>query len=291
MKVVSAVRDTAVVSVARETIESFSRHYNTTLAAAIAYYTLLSIFPLILGLLALVGAVVSDPTGRAQIVRDVADLFPGADQLIQSTVDAVVKGRGTAGLVATAGLIWSAGGVFGAVSQALDRVWQAPHNRGLVESAALSIGLVLAVGLIFIVSLALSTALELAIQFRLPVLGISLSTLPFLIPVLGVALPLLITFAIFLLLYRWVPNVTVAWACAWPGALLAAVLFEASKQLFAFYLSSFAHLNAVYGSIGAVIALVTWAYYSAIVLLLGAEFDVALDRFREAKRSSGTSAP
>src|SRR5439155_20436877 len=103
--------------------------------------------------------------------------------------------------------------------------------------------------------------------------------------------PLLITFAIFLLLYRWVPNVTVAWTCAWPGALLAAVLFEASKQLFAFYLSSFAHLNAVYGSIGAVIALVTWAYYSAIVLLLGAEFDVALDRFREAKRSSGTSAP
>ena len=291
MKVVAAVRETAVVAVARETIVAFSRHNATILAAAIAYYTLLSIFPLVLGLLALLGAVVSDPAARAQIVRGVAELFPGADQLIETTVDAVVKGRGTAGIVATAGLIWSAGGVFGALSQALDRVWQAPHIRGFFESAALSIGLVFAVGLIFIFSLALSTALELAIQLRLPLLGISLAALPLLVPVLGIALPLLITFAIFLLLYRWVPNVTVAWSCAWPGALLAAVLFEASKQLFAYYLSTFAHLNAVYGSIGAVIALVTWAYYVAIVLLLGAEFDVALDRVRAARMIAPPTTP
>ena len=76
------------------------------------------------------------------------------------------------------------------------------------------------------------------------------------------------------------PNVKLAWRCAWPGALLAAILFEASKQLFAFYLSRFAHLNAVYGSIGAVVAMVTWAYYVAIVLILGAEFNVAVERHR-----------
>jgi membrane protein len=285
-KIVSAVRDTAVVSVIEDTVTAFGRHNDTTLAAAIAYYTLLSVFPLILGLLALVGAIVSDPSARAQLVGDVAGLFPGATELIQSTVDDVVNGRQAAGLVATAGLIWSAGGVFGAMTLALDRIWHAPRERSIFESAAISILLVLAVGITFIVSLVLSTALEVAVQFRLPLLGVSLSDLPLLLPVLGVALPLVITFGIFALIYWWVPNVRLTWRCAWPGALLAAILFEASKQAFAIYLSRFSHLNAVYGSIGAVIAMITWAYYVAIVFLLGAEFNVAVERRRARARPS-----
>jgi membrane protein len=269
-----------VYRIARETVEAFIRHNGTTLAAAIAYYTLLSIFPLILGLLAIIGTVVSDPAAREDLVSSIAGLFPGAGDLIQTTVTEVVRGRGTAGIVATLGLIWSASGVFGAMNLALDRVWQAPTYRSLPASVGLSIALVFAVGIIFVASLALSAAVQLATQLQLPVLGFSLSDLPLLVALIGVVLPFLVTFGIFVLIYRFVPNVRLAWSCAWPGALLASILFEVAKQAFAFYLSTFAHLNSVYGPIGAVIALITWAFFAANVLILGAEFNATLDRHR-----------
>jgi len=268
------------VAVARETLAAFTRDKGTTLAAAIAYYTLLSIFPLLLGLLAVLGVVVSAPDARTQLVTAVAALFPGAGELIRGTVQDVVDGRGAAGLVATLGLLWAARGVFEVITQALDRVWQTQHERGFLLSAALAVGMVLAVALIFVASLLLSAGLEVALKFQLPVLGLSLAALPLLMPLLGLAFPLLITFAIFAALYWIGPNRAVPWGCAWPGALLASILFELSKQAFALYLSSFAHLNAVYGSIGAVVALLTWAYYVAIVLLVGAEFNAVLARRR-----------
>lgn len=269
-----------VVAVARETFAAFTRDKGTTLAAAIAYYTLLSIFPLLLGLLAVLGAVVSAPDTRAQLITAVAALFPGAGDLIAGTVQDVVDGRGAAGLVATLGLLWAARGAFEAITQALDRVWQTQQERGFLLGAALSVGMVLAVALIFIASLLLSAGLQFALKFQFPILGISLSALPLLVPLLGLAVPLLITYAIFAGLYKFGPNRAVPWGCAWPGALLASVLFELSKQAFALYLSSFAHFNAVYGSIGAVVALLTWAYYVAIVLLVGAEFNAVLARRR-----------
>lgn len=270
-----------VLSLAREVLFAFNRHNDSTLAAAIAYYTLLSIFPLLLGLLALGGVIVSDPDTRARLVDDVAAVFPvGSDELIRSTVQDVVKGRQTAGLVATVGLIWSAAGVFGAITQALDRIWHTPRLRNLPETIALSIALELAVGIIFVVSLLVSAGLELALSFRLPILGLSLSALPLLVPLLGVALPLLVTFGVFLLIYFVGPNLRLTADCVWPGAALASVLFEVSKQAFALYLSRFAHLNAVYGPIGAVIALTTWAYIAALILLVGAEINAALARQR-----------
>jgi membrane protein len=279
-----------VVAVAQDTLAAFTRHKGTTLAAAIAYYTLLSIFPLLLGLLAVLGVIVSAPVTRAQLVAAVAALFPGAGELIQGTVQDVVDGRGAAGVVATLGLLWSARGAFEAITQALDRVWQTPHERSFLLSTVLSVGMVLAVGLIFVASLLLSAGLQLALKFQIPLLGLSLAALPLLVPLLGLAVPLLITFAIFAALYRIGPNLAVPWSCVWPGALLASLFFELSKQAFAIYLSSFAHLNAVYGSIGTVVAMLTWAYYVAIVLLVGAEFNAVLAR-RQGLRAWEAAGP
>lgn len=264
------------LTVARQVITEFGRVNGTILAAAIAYYTLLSIFPLILGLIALVGLIIGNPETQRRLVADVAGLFPGSDQLIQSTIRQVVQGRGTAGIVATLGLVWSASGVFSGISQALDRIWKVPESRNLALNTVLAIGLVFAVGLIFVASLVLSAGLRLAENLDLPLLGVSLGAVPFLFDLVGLVLPLLITFGIFAAIYRFIPNIRLTWPQVWPGALLASLLFEASKQAFAWYLSSFAHYNAVYGSIGAVIALLTWSYYAAIVLLLGAELNAVL---------------
>jgi membrane protein len=265
-----------VLRVVQSTIEAFGRDNGTTLAAAIAYYTLLSIFPLILGLLALLGAIVGGPVARDRFIVEVAALFPGAAPLITSTVTQVVIGRGAAGIVATVGLIWSASGVFGGISLALNQVWQVKQQRNFVVNAVLAVGLVIAVGLIFMVSLVLTAGLRLAETFNLPLLGGALGQTPFLFPLLGLLLPLLITLGVIAGIFRWIPHVHLTWRYVWPGALFAAVLVEIGKQAFALYLGSFANLNAVYGPIGAVIALVTWAYYMAIVLILGAELNAVL---------------
>ncbi len=262
--------------VAQATIEAFGRDNGTTLAAAIAYYTLLSIFPLILGLLALLGAIVSDVIARDRLLVEVAGLFPGAEPLIVSTITQVVRGRSTAGIVATVGLIWSASGVFGGISLALNQIWQVKEQRSFIVTALLAVGLVIAVGLIFMASLVLTAGLRLAESFNMPLLGVALGQTPFLFPLIGLLLPFLITLGVIAGIFRWIPHVDLSWRHVWPGALFAAVLFEIGKQAFAWYLSSFANFNAVYGPIGAVIALVTWAYYMAIVLILGAELNAVL---------------
>ncbi len=266
------------ISVVREMIRDFGQDNGPLLAASMAYYTLLSIFPMILGLIALAGVFFTDPATRDRLVRGIASLFPGSEDLILGTIDDVVRGRGPAGMVATLALIWSASGVFSAMSTALNVIWRVPRQRGAILSGLLAIGLVLAVGIVFLVSLVLSTVLTVAARLDLPLLGISLGQIPALLPLLSLAVPLVITFAIFALIYRVVPNRRLEWRDVWPGGVLASFLFEVSKQIFVVYLSEFANLNAVYGSIGTVIALLIWSYYASFVLLLGAELNAVLWR-------------
>ncbi len=281
------------LAVVRQTVAEFGQDNGPTLAAAIAYYTLLSIFPLILGLLALFGAFISDPATQSQLIADVAGLFPGAASLIEQTVAEVVRGRQAAGIVATLGLVWSASGVFGGINQALNQIWKVHEQRNAVANALLAVGLVFGVGVIFVASLLVSTAIQVATSFDLPVLGISLGSVPGLLALIGVIVPVFFAFGVFAFIYRFVPNLKLTWRDVWPGALFASAIFEVGKQAFSWYLGNFAHYNAVYGSIGAVIALVTWAYYAALVILLGAELNHVLAKLRneaatrEAERGGG----
>lgn len=162
-----------------------------------------------------------------QIVAAIVSAFPGSEQLILATVNQVVQGRGAAGIIATLGLIWSASGVFGALTPALDTIWHVSHP-------------------------------------------------PLLFALLELVFPYFIAFAIFAMIYWVMPHVQLRWPSVWPGALLASVLFEISKQLFVWYISTFAQYNTVYGSIGAVIILLSWAFYLGIVVLLGAELNAVL---------------
>src|SRR5262249_44532608 len=141
------------VALARATFEAFGRNNGTILAAAIAYYTLLSIFPLILGLLALLGIFFSDPTVHAEFVAAVASIFPGSAPLIEQTVEQVVAGRGPAGVIATLGLIWGGSGVFGSISLAMDRIWQVEQMRNPILATVRAVALVPAVALVFVASL------------------------------------------------------------------------------------------------------------------------------------------
>lgn len=263
------------INLIRRTLGVLGRAQGTLLAASIAYYTLLSVFPLILGLLAIVGAVVADPATKARLVRSIAAAFPGSESVIVATVDQVVHGSGSAGIIATLGLIWSASGVFTAITTAIDTIWRVPEHRSRLQSAVVAVGLVLGVGLIVVVSLLVSALLAVAAELRLPLLNLSLARVPLLLPFASVIVPFALTVGVLCLLYRFVPNLPLGWSAAWPGAVLAGTLLDLGKEVFVWYLTRVAHLNAIYGSIGTVIALLVWAYYAALILLIGAAFNAA----------------
>jgi len=265
-----------VLSLAQAVIAKYNQDNGNILASALAYYTLFSIFPLVLGLVAVASFFVPSNGARDDFIHAIAAQFPGSSSLIENTLQELIAGRGAATIVATLGLIWGASGVFGALSLALDHIVGARQARGLIGSTLVAIGLVFGVGILFIASLAVSTILRIAFTTKLPVIGVALNDVPLLYALVGLALPLLITFLAFCFLYHFVPSVHLPWDTIWPGALLAAVLFEIAKQVFVFYITVFPWFNAVYGSIGAVIVLLFWAYCASIVVLVGAEFNAVL---------------
>ncbi len=254
-----------------QAIRDFLADDCTTHASVIAYATLLSLFPTLLVVLTVIGYVIADPHTQAEFVVGVASIFPGAGDLIQQTVATVVQHRGSATIFATLTLLWSASGVFSSVNRYLNAIWRAPTDRGFIESSILAGFMVIAVALLYLVSLLMSALLQFAGRLTVPILGFELSSTPALYPESVLALPALTAIGLFTLMYRFVPNVAVDWSCARRGGIVAGLFFELGKQLFGLYLTTFAKLDAVYGSIGAVIALLLWAYFSANILLFGCE--------------------
>lgn len=241
------------------------------LASAISYYALFSLFPLLLGLISILGFVLGTSRVKEESMNVVQAYLPGAVDLVRENVEQVVAARQTIGVVATLGFIWSAASVFSATRKSLNVVWNVQRSRPLLHQKALELGMVLATGFFLLLSISLSAFLRIIRALQVPMYGFRPLDHALLWTALEMLLPLVFTFCIFLLVYRVVPNAHVAWREAATGALVAAPLFEIAKYGFVLYVDSLGRYELVYGSVGAVISLLMWAYVSGIVLLVGAE--------------------
>jgi membrane protein len=162
---------------------------------------------------------------------------------------------------------WGASAAFSAVSLAINRAWRIDRQRHFIIRKAGELGMVLSTGILFLLSLAASAAISI-LRGVLELPAASLIILD-----LGSRLAaFLLMLAVFLLLYKLIPNVETHWRHIWPGAMAAAVLFEIARTLFIFYLEHFASYQLIYGSIASVIILLVWIYYSAFIMVLGTEF-------------------
>lgn len=271
----------SVWELTRKTIQSFAEDDCPDRAAIISYYALFSIFPLILGLIAIAAFLLEETTVQAQILEAVSQVFPGSGDLVSSNIDEVVALRGSVGVVSILSLLWSGTSVFSAIRRSLNQAWGIDRERPLVEQKLLELAMIGIVGLLFVASVASTAFFNLVWQLLPPSLhlveGFGKNALAGL-------LPLLFSFAIFVILYRFMPNTKVTFGDIWPGALLATVLFEAAKSLFTWYLAHFANYSLVYGTLGTVIAFLFWAYISAVVLLLGAELAVEYSQLIDSQR-------
>ena len=207
----------------------------------------------------------------SQAVSDtLKQVLPGSSELVQQTLDNVVAMRGTAGIGSLLLLLWSGSGLFGTIGRAIDRAWNVRTSRHFVILKLRDFSMVFGTGVLFLFSTSLSTAAQFFHRFP----GGSF----WLLAVGGRVVSFVLTFALFMSMYKFMPHTRTYWRWTWPGGLLATSFFQVGTYVFVFYLANFTNYQSVYGSLGSVIVLLLWIYLSAIVLVLGAELNSELQR-------------
>ena len=269
-----------VVRLLVRTVKEMSADDATHMAAGVAYYALFSIFPLLLFLIAALSLVLEPQDIRFRLTEFSAGYFPGSDRLIETNLDAVLKVRGALGVFGVLGLLWSGSAIFGAVSRAVNRAWDVHSDRPFFISKPRQLGMAAGVSLLFLLSLSIVAVVRATDQFiAADVQGLAF-LLHWLTPVVLQGSSFLLTAGMFLLVYKFMPNTKTYWRYIWPGALVAAVLFELAKNLFVLYLSRFASFEDVYGTLTPVIVLSLWTYVSGLILIFGAELSSEYGRLR-----------
>lgn len=251
---------------------AFERDGMNLFAAALAYYSLLSLFPLLLLLISLVTFFISADGALEIVIQSARTYVPGAERELQGILSAVIEQRGPATFIGFVTLFWAASGVFDVLQHALDRAWRVPHARALWLQRLLSLGFVGLLGFLFLVSASTALASQ---EFVLEVFGVSRlahDLVRWFSALTGFGAALIA----FTMLYKVIPLVRVSWSVALRGAVVAALLWQAAKAVYEVYLNFFAQFSLVYGSVGAVIGLLLWGYISAMVLLYGGELAAAL---------------
>ncbi len=240
------------------------------IAGAISFYSLFSIFPLFLALISILGFVLGPDAERTELAKDIAEVVPVSTEYIQDTLEGVVRTRAITGAASLLGLLWASSAAFGAIRKGINFAWGIKKTRPFLKERLIDIGLVVGAGLMVMVFL-----------FAGPVLGIFRGLIEAVAPEFNFAgdalwewvtrgLSPIFAFLAFLTLYRYIPNTETRFRDIWMGALAASLVFDGATLVFLWYTAKIPVYNAVYGPVGAIIALLTWVYVSAIILLFGA---------------------
>ena len=264
----------AVGSMLAEAFGDWQRDNAPRMGAALAYYTLFSLAPLLLVAIALAAFVFGREAAQGQIVGELQGLL--GDTGARAVEEIVERSRRPeSGLLATVAalftLLLGASGVFGELKRALNEVWNVPPPDGgvlrLVRDRLASFAMVLAVGFLLLVSLLLSAALAAADGALHQLFPGSLAAV---LQGLNDVLSLVTITALFALLFKFLPDTRIGWRDVWMGALLTSTLFTVGKLLIGLYLgrSSF---GSAYGAAGSLVVVIVWVYYAAQVFLFGAE--------------------
>jgi membrane protein len=267
------VRQTRAGRLIERAIRDYGRDDGSIYAAAITYYLLLSIFPLLIVIVAVLGLLARDPDFQIEVVDLIVRQLPSGSG-VRDQVDTIINGiarprSGLVGLVAFVGALWTASGVFGALRRALNNAFDVPMKRSYFRGRLRDLASVAAVVVLVIASTALTVTLALLRSYLSRWFDGALSNVGW--GLIFLLLPLVLSFAFFLLLYRLIPNHTLRWGELWLGALIAAVAFELAKALFTIYLATFASYDEVYGALGSLIALLVFIFIVANITILSAE--------------------
>jgi membrane protein len=260
-----------------ETFREWQQDKASRLAAALAYYTVFSIAPLLIIAIAIAGSVFGQAAAKEQIVGQLKDEIgaEGAKAVVAALNNASQPElSGIASLISIGILLIGASGIFAELQDALNTVWKVqPQTRQgfwlVVGKRLSSFLMVLSIGLLLIVSLIVSTLITTLSKYRtdwdfLPGSAIVWENLDLIVSFSSIAF-------LFALMFKYVPDAKIAWKDVWVGSIITSLLFAFGKSLLGWYIGS-GNLNSTYGAASSLIVFLVWIYYSAQIVLLGAEF-------------------
>jgi membrane protein len=254
-----------------------------TSAAAMSYFGLLTLFPGLLLLVLLSNQLAGGGALMGQMLTRVVQVYPGSADFLRETVRSL-SNIGT-GIIITCVIVvlWAGSWVFAVIERALNRIW-GTTSRAFLRGRVLTLGMIGIAGLLLSINV-LATSLLVFLQqlaARIPLRALQSSSL--LLTVTSAVwqsvftlLSIIVTITLFTLVYRFMPNARVSLRDCLPGAVLGGLLWELSKYAFASSLHYF-HYDQIYGPVGAVVAVLTWGYFSSLILLFGAQLTAVFHR-------------
>lgn len=257
------------------TVRAFLDDNIPSRGAALAFYTLFSMAPMLLIVVAVAGFLLGEDAARGEVFAQLSGFMgESGAQAVESMLQSVNRPSG--GWVATVvGLVLMLVGattVFAELQSTLDHIWRAPPQQqmslwGLLRARVLSFGLILGLGFLLVVSLMLSALVAVLQKWWSPYLA----GWDVLLQVLNMGLGLVLMTVMFAMIYKFMPRVPVAWRDVWVGALVTAVLMTVGRWAIGYYLGQGAVASG-YGAAGSLVAVLMWMYYSAQIFLMGSEF-------------------
>ncbi len=247
-----------------------------SMGAAISYYTVFSLAPLLIIVIAMAGAVFGREAVQGQIVAQISGLIgqEGASLIQGIVASASETDKGlVAGLISLGVLLIGATTVFAELQSALDRIWHVPEAEkpqgiwAILRARLLSFGLILGLVFLLMVSLAVSTAiaaLDTWVNGLFPGWEATLQ-------VVNIVVSMGFTTLLFAMIFKLMPTARIAWRDVWTGAFVTAILFEVGKLLISLYLGK-SGVTESFAAAGSLVVLLAWVYYAAQIFLLGAEF-------------------
>ena len=271
----------AITAFLREVAKEWSDDNALTLGAALAYYTIFSLAPLLVLVLAIAGLVFGRAAAQGELVAQIQGAVgPAGAELIESMIEHASKP--SSGLVATVislvTMFFGASGVFGQLQGSLNQIWGATTVRrtgvmGQLQRRAASFSMILAIGFLLLVSLAISALISGLHGFIDQYLTVPSEVLS----LTNTAVSFLIVTALFAMIFKLLPDARIEWRDVWLGALVTALLFTVGKSAIGIYLGR-AGVASVYGAAGSLVLVLLWVYYSAQLLFIGAEFTEVYSR-------------
>ena len=277
-------------SLIKAAFSSWLDDYAPSMGAALAYYTMFSIAPLLLIVISTAGLVFGEEAVRGEVFGQLQGLMGdrGAEA-VQGLLESVRKPEeGIAGtVIGTVLLLVGATTVFGELQDAFDRIWRTPGRDKdgglwrLIRSRLLSFGIILGIGFLMMVSLVFSAAMAALGKWW----GPYFASLEILATTLNFLFSFASTIVMFAMLYKFMPRVKIHWQDVWAGAAVTALLFTVGKLLIGIYIGKSA-ISSGFGAAGSLVVVLVWVYYSAQIFLLGAEFTWIYARTHGSRKES-----
>ncbi len=269
-------RSTQALNLVSQVLRSWIDDAAPSMGAALSYYTLFSMGPLLLIVMSVAGFVFGAEAARGELFGQLHGLIGDeAAKTLESLLATLDKpGQSlSANMIGFAFLLIGATSVFGELQNALDRIWRAPArvNSGgvwkILRARLLSLGLILGFAFLLMVSLVAGAAVSAASKWWGPIFQ-NFETLA---QIVNIAFGFILSTIIFAMIYKLMPRAQVRWKDVWIGALVTSVLFTIGKYLIGLYIGT-SGIASVYGAAGSIVVILVWVYYSAQIFLIGAEF-------------------